>query len=65
MTVIEPNISDGARLPIGKAAQVLGISRETLRLHTDEGRLKCRFNPATKRRVYSGREIKRYWRESL
>ena len=64
MTIVEPKIPDQARVPIGKAADILGISRETLRRHTNNGRVRCRFNEATKRRYYMGRELKRYWREN-
>lgn len=62
MTVVEPQIPDNARLPIGKAAKLLGISRETLRTHTENNYIKCGWNRANKRRFYTGAELKRYWR---
>ena len=62
MTWTEPQVADNARIPIGKAAGLLGISRETLRVHSDNGLIRCHFNQATKRRYYTGRELKRYWR---
>lgn len=62
MTVIEPNIPDKARMPIGRAAELLGISRDTLRIHTTNGLIKCGFNRANKRKFYTGAELKRYWR---
>lgn len=65
MTYTEPIIPDNARIPIGKAADILGISRETLRNHTNNDMVKCRFNQATKRRYYTGRELKRYWRAMM
>jgi DNA-binding transcriptional MerR regulator len=62
MTRQEPNIKDEERLPIGEAARLLEMSRDTLRKHTDEGYVKCIFNRVNKRRVYQGKELKRYWR---
>lgn len=62
MTWTEPQVADNARVPIGEAAKLLGISRETLRVHTLNGLIRCRYNPATKRRFFTGRELKQYWR---
>lgn len=60
---MEPKVADTARVPIGEAADLLGISRETLRVHSNNGFINCRFNQATKRRYFTGRELKRYWRK--
>lgn len=60
---MEPKVSDTARVPIGEAADLLGISRETLRVHSNNGFIQCRFNQATKRRYYTGRDLKSYWRK--
>lgn len=62
MGIEEPKISDAARLPIGQAAELLGISRDTLRKHTNSGYIRCNFNRVNKRRFYTGKELKRYWR---
>lgn len=60
---MEPKVADTARVPIGEAADLLGISRETLRVHSNNGFIKCQFNQTTKRRYFTGRELKRYWRK--
>lgn len=44
MIYTEPDIDDNARVPIGKAAQLLGIHRSTLLSHTDNGYIKCMFH---------------------
>lgn len=62
MSHTEPQIPDTARLPIGQAAEVLGISRDTLRIHTENGFIRCGFNRVNKRKFYTGSELKRYWR---
>jgi predicted site-specific integrase-resolvase len=65
MTNEEPKIKDEARIGIGAAAQLLGISRETLRNHTNNGHIRCSFHRVSKKRMYLGREIKRYWKAYL
>lgn len=65
MILIEPQIPNDARLPIGEAAQVLGINRVTLHRKTSKGLIKCGFRRGTARRFYLGSEIKRYWRAQL
>ena len=62
MTYTEPDIDDNARGPIGKAAQLLGIHRSTLLEHTQNGYIKCMFHKVNKRRLYQGKELKRYWK---
>lgn len=64
----EPQIPNDARLPIGEAAEVLGINRLTLRRKTMDGLIKCGFRRTTKnsaRRFYLGSEIKRFWRSHM
>lgn len=65
MRITEPNIPDTAKVPIGKAANILGISRDTLRNHTYNGHIKCGYNRINKRRFYTGRELKRYWKAQM
>ena len=61
MVFEEPSISDSARYPITAAAKVLGICPHTLRTHLRAGRIRCSFN-AKGRKVFTGKELKRYWR---
>lgn len=55
-----PDVPDNSRYPIGKAATILGISRDTLRKYTEEGKIKCGFRRENNRRFYTGSEIKRF-----
>lgn len=63
MTVVEPNVNDGDKLNVTQAAAILGIHRNTLRMHTDAGLIRCVVSRRTGYRRYMGRDIKRYWRE--
>lgn len=62
MTSVEPNINDTDKLNVVQTPAVLGIHRNTLRLHTDAGLIRCIVSQRTGYRKYMGREIKRYWR---
>lgn len=62
MTHIEPQVNDTDKLNVTQAAAVLGIHRNTLRMHTDQGLIRCSISRSTGYRKYLGREIKRYWR---
>lgn len=61
MTSIEPKVNDTDKLNVTQAAAVLGIHRNTLRTHTDEGLIRCVVSRRTGYRRYTGKEIKRYW----
>jgi DNA-binding transcriptional MerR regulator len=62
LTISEPIVNDTDRLNITQAAAVLGIHRNTLRQHSDEGLIKFSVSKRTGYRKYLGRDIKRYWR---
>lgn len=63
MTAVEPNVNDGDKLNVTQTAAILGIHRNTLRMHTDAGLIRCVVSRRTGYRRYMGRDIKRYWRE--
>lgn len=63
MTAVEPNVNDGDKLNVTQAAAILGIHRNTLRMHTDAGLIRCVVSRRTGYRRYMGKDIKRYWRE--
>lgn len=65
ITIDEPQVSDSGRYSIEQAAAVLGIHRNTLRRHTQDGFIKCSFRRTNKRRFYTGSEIKRYWKSYM
>lgn len=63
MTAAEPRVNDTDKLNVVQAAAVLGIHRNTLRMHTDAGLIRCVVSRRTGYRKYMGRDIKKYWRE--
>lgn len=65
MSTIEPQVSDTGRYSINDASRILGIHRNTLRNHTENGFIKCGFRRTNGRRFYTGSEIKRYWKLTL
>ncbi len=62
MTAVEPTVNDGDKLNVTQTAAILGIHRNTLRMHTDAGLIRCVVSRRTGYRRYMGRDIKRYWR---
>lgn len=65
MVVSCPDVADSARFTIGKAAEVLGIHRGTLREHAKQGFIKYGINRQNKRKFFKGSEIKRYWSATI
>lgn len=61
MTSTEPKVSDSGWYDTGQTALALGVDRRTIARHTEKGYIKCKVRKCNNRRVYSGREIKRYW----
>ena len=62
MNPVWPDIPQSAVYPIGKAAEILGIStRHLLRLATS-GVIKFTVNRRNGRKMFSGKELLRYWR---
>lgn len=57
-----PNIKDDAHYWGVDAAKLLGIHPDTLRAHTNRGYIKAIHNPRSRRRIYTGKAIKVYWR---
>lgn len=60
-----PKVADSARFTIGKAAEVLGIHRGTLREHAEQGFIKYGISRQNGRKFFKGSEIKRYWNATL
>ena len=66
MTQFEPRVSASGRYPIGQAAQILGVHRNTLRRYNDQGLIKSgnrRFGRMEK--FFLGSEILRFWRAHI
>lgn len=65
MTTTEPQIPDTAKLPVVKAAEVLGIHRVTLRRYINDGLMRVGYHKHNKRAFITGRELKRFWSATL
>jgi len=61
MTTQKPKVNRSDRYPIGKAAEILGISRSTLLRHTKSEDINCSFARSSHRKIYTGEEIINYW----
>lgn len=57
-----PNVADSNCYTIGKAAELLGVHRDTLRKHAENGFIKYGKNRKNGRKFFRGSEIKRYWK---
>ena len=60
-----PDVADGACYTIGETAKILGVYRDTLRKHADNGFIKYGKNRNNGRKFFRGSEIKRYWKATL
>lgn len=65
MVAIQPNIDMNGRYSIGEAAKLLGLHRNTLRIYTEQGYVKCGYRKATARKFYMGSELIRLWKAQL
>lgn len=61
MTTSEPNVPDTGLYSITEAAEILGISTRTILRHVNAQMIRCKIRKCNNRRVFTGREIKRYW----
>lgn len=59
ITCEEPEVTLSGRYTAIEASKKLGIHRNTLRVYTEKGLIKC---VKLKRRVYYGRDILKFWR---
>lgn len=64
MTHEPPKVNLRGRYPIGKAAEILGISRSTLLRHTKSEDIKCSHSRVSHRKVFTGRDIMDYWQHN-
>lgn len=65
MTREKPKIGDEALYSITEAAEILRVSRRTLLRHTKMNKISSKIRKCNNRRVFTGREIKRYWGANL
>lgn len=59
------DIAESGRYPIGKAADALGISRNTLRSYADRGIIRAGVSRINGRLVFKGSELIRLWRTHI
>jgi len=64
MVINEPNISDNCRLSTVAAARMLGIDRSTLYRASKQGFIRWSIVMSGKR-CYTGKDIKKFWRENI
>lgn len=64
MTATEPEVADNGRYTVTQAAKLLGLSKPTIYKHTDSNALKCKIHKATGKKLYSGSELKKFWRST-
>lgn len=62
ITSIEPQVAPTGRYSIVDTCKLLGIHRNTLRLYTQAGLIKCGFRRCSGKKFYAGTEILRFWR---
>lgn len=65
MTRLLPDIPDKGMYPIGEAAKLLCMSRNILRNKAELNLIECTFDSDNGRRVFSGKQIKTYWRKRM
>ena len=65
MTHLQPDIPDKGMYLIGEAAKLLGMSRNILRAKAEMNIIECTFDSDNGRRVFSGKQIKNYWRKRM
>lgn len=65
MTTERPEVSLTGRYPIGKAAALLGVHRDTLRARIQDGTIHCEFRGDNLRKIITGRELIKYWEQHL
>ena len=62
ITPFEPIVTDTARYSTKEASYILGIHPNTLLRHAKEGYIRFGIRKSSKRKFYTGYEIKRYWK---
>ena len=55
-------IADTSRFNLSDAARILNIDRKTLSRHADNGLIRCSYSRASKRRIFYGYELKKYYK---
>ena len=65
LTATEPQVSPTGRYSVTETCRVLGIHRNTLRLYTRDGKIKCGFPRHTGKKFYAGAEILKFWRATM
>ncbi len=62
MIEVEPKVALNGKYGISKAADLLGIHRNSLREYTKEGRIKFGIHKTNNRVYYFGHELVKFWR---
>lgn len=62
MTANEPLVNPDSHYSIKQTMGLLGMSRNTIKKYTDNGKLKHVIHKATGKRLYTGYAIALFWR---
>lgn len=65
MVSLEPHVNMSARYSIDETCKLLGVHRHTLRIYTNDGKIRCGIRRGTARKFYLGSEIIRFWRAQI
>lgn len=61
MTPYKPDVPDTAMFNTTQASEILDIHRHTLNEYVKRGWITCVFRMGTVKKLFEGREIKRFW----
>lgn len=61
ITETRPNVNAASRYSVAQACALLGISRSTLRRHTERGFIRSNRRKSNGRPFYTGLAIMEYW----
>lgn len=62
MTPTEPEVVDSGRYSITEVGRHLKMDFKTVQKYTNEGALRCGTHKATKKKFYTGADIKKFWK---
>jgi len=63
MIPTQPEVPDNGRYTVTQTKDILEVSRMTIYNHINQNLLTPEFGKRTKRRLFSGKEIKKYWKK--
>ncbi len=65
MIATEPQVAPSGRYSATETYKVLGVSRDTLRRHSRQGKIKFGIRKINNKKFYKGIDILAYWRAQI